>query len=251
MHIDRAEMLPLTMEVGSSRPKPRRWSQMVVAICSVGGCVLSSPPAYDTPDMDPSHHSRSRRSMSTLSARPSDVGVRRDTNIMDAVGPSTPHSNVRETPECSIQATPTPMCTQPEFDSVDAANTSVEWYSRCRIPAFGIYVIHRASTEPLGSQTDDTGHSQWQPQADEADGSQWYPQSCVDQAPSQYILQTSGPAPDNPTEWYVQHHHTGSEYTFMRWQGPSHAAGQRVRQPPDNFTPEDFTHRQCGQHDHN
>jgi hypothetical protein len=116
MHIDREEMLPRTMEAGSSRPKPRRWSQMAVAICSLGGCVLSSPRAYDTPDMDPSGHSRSRRSTSTLSAQPSDAGVRCDTNIMDAVGPLTPQLDVHETPECSIQGTPTPMCTQLEFD---------------------------------------------------------------------------------------------------------------------------------------
>jgi hypothetical protein len=73
MHIYRAEMLPHTIEVGSSRPKPHRWSQMAATICSQGGCVLSSPHAYDTPNMDPSHHSRSRRSTSTLSARPSDA----------------------------------------------------------------------------------------------------------------------------------------------------------------------------------
>jgi hypothetical protein len=117
MHIDRTEMLRRTTKVGSSRLKPGRWSQMATATCSLGGCVISSPPAYDTPDMDPSRHSRSRRSTSTLSARPSDAGVRRDTNIMDAVGPSTLHSDVHETPKYSIQATPTPMCTQPEFDS--------------------------------------------------------------------------------------------------------------------------------------
>jgi hypothetical protein len=117
MHIDRAKMLRCTTEAGSSRPKPGRWSQMVAAICSLGVCVLSSPPTYDTPNMDPSCHSRSRRYTSTLSARPSDAGVRHDTNIMDVMGPSTPHSNVRETPEYNIQATPTPMCTQPEFDS--------------------------------------------------------------------------------------------------------------------------------------
>jgi hypothetical protein len=109
MHIDRAEMLRRTTEAGYSRPKPVRWSRMVAAICSICGCVLSSPPAYDTLDMDPSRHSRSRRSTSTLSARPSDAGVRRDMNIMDAVGPSSPHSDVREMP--------TPMCRQPEFDS--------------------------------------------------------------------------------------------------------------------------------------
>jgi hypothetical protein len=109
MHIDRAEMLRRTMKAGSSRSKPGRWSRMAAAICSLGGCVLSSPPDYDTPDMDPSRHSRSRRSTSTLSAQSSDAGVRRDTNIMDAVGPSSPHSNVRETL--------TPMCRQPEFDS--------------------------------------------------------------------------------------------------------------------------------------
>jgi hypothetical protein len=117
MYIDRAEVLRRTTEAGSSRPKPGRWSRMAVTICSLGGCVLSSPPAYDTPDMDPSHHISSRRSTSTLSARPSDAGVRRDTNIMDVVGPSTPHSDVRETPKYSIQATPTPMCTQQKFDS--------------------------------------------------------------------------------------------------------------------------------------
>jgi hypothetical protein len=109
MHIDRAEMLWRTTKVESSQPKPGRWSQMAAAICSLGGCVLSSPHAYDTPDMDPSRHSRSRRSTSTLSARPSDARVRRDTNIMDAVGPSSPHSDVREKP--------TPMCRQPDFDS--------------------------------------------------------------------------------------------------------------------------------------
>jgi hypothetical protein len=75
MHIDRAEMLRRTTEAGSSRLKPGRWSRMAAAICFLGGCVLSSPPAYDTPDMDPSRHSRSRRSTSTLSARPSDAGV--------------------------------------------------------------------------------------------------------------------------------------------------------------------------------
>jgi hypothetical protein len=75
MHIDRAEMLRRTTEAGSSRSKPHRWSRMAATICSLGGCVLSSPPAYDTPDMDPSRHSRSRRSTSTLSARPSDAGV--------------------------------------------------------------------------------------------------------------------------------------------------------------------------------
>jgi hypothetical protein len=108
-HIDRAEMLRCTTEAGSSRPKHGRWSRMAAAICSLGGCVLSSPLAYDTPDMDPSCHSRSRRSTSTLSARPSDAGVRRDMNIVDAVGPSSPHSDVHETS--------TPMCRQPEFNS--------------------------------------------------------------------------------------------------------------------------------------
>jgi hypothetical protein len=68
MHIDRAEMLRRTTEAGSSRPKPGLWSRMAAAICSLGGCVLSSPPTYDTPGMDPSCHSRSRRSTSTLSA---------------------------------------------------------------------------------------------------------------------------------------------------------------------------------------
>jgi hypothetical protein len=115
MHIDKAEMLRRTTEAGSSRPKPGRWSRMAAAICSLCGCVLSSPPAYDTPDMDPSRHSRSRRSTSTLSARPLDAGVRRDTNIMDAVGPSSPHLDVHETP--------TPMSRQPEFDSQSAQPT--------------------------------------------------------------------------------------------------------------------------------
>jgi hypothetical protein len=109
MHIDRAEMLQRTTEAGSSRQKPGRWSRMAAAICSLDGCVLTSPPAYDTPDMDPSHHSRSRRSTSTLSARPLDAGVRCDMNIMDVVGPSPPHSDLRETL--------TPICTKPEFDS--------------------------------------------------------------------------------------------------------------------------------------
>jgi hypothetical protein len=72
-----------------------------------------------------------------------------------------------------------------------------------------------------GHPADDAGHSQWQPQTDEAGGSQWYPQSYVDQTLSQHILQTSGPAPDNSTEWYAQHHHTGSDYTFTQRQGPS------------------------------
>jgi hypothetical protein len=53
MHIDRVEMLRRTTEAGFSRSKPGRWSRMAAAICSLGGCVLSSPPAYDTPDMDP------------------------------------------------------------------------------------------------------------------------------------------------------------------------------------------------------
>jgi hypothetical protein len=96
-----------------------------------------------------------------------------------------------------------------------------------------------------GPPADDAGHSQWQPQADEAGGSQCYPQSYVDQDPSQYIFQTFGPAPDNLTEWYAQHNHTGSDYTFTQ------ATGQRARQPPDNFTPEDFMHRQRGRRGHN
>jgi hypothetical protein len=49
-------MLRPTTEAGSSQSKPHRWSRMAAAICSLGGCVLSSPPAYDTPDMDPSCH---------------------------------------------------------------------------------------------------------------------------------------------------------------------------------------------------
>jgi hypothetical protein len=68
MHIDKAEMLRRTTKAGSSRPKPDRWSWMAASICYVGGCVLSSSPAYDTPDMDPSRHSRSRRFTSILSA---------------------------------------------------------------------------------------------------------------------------------------------------------------------------------------
>jgi hypothetical protein len=216
VHIDRAKILRRTTQAGSSRPKPGRWSRMTVAICSLGGCVLSSPPAYNTPDMDPSCHSRSRRFTSTLSTRPLDAGVRRDTNIMDAVGPSTPHSYVRETPEYSIQATPTPMCTQPEFDSQTTQPTP-QWRSDTQdigYPYSGSMSFTELLHNHWGPPADDVGHSQWQPQADEAGGSQCYPQSCVDQAPSQYILQTSGPALDNPTEWYVHHHHTGSDYTF-------------------------------------
>jgi hypothetical protein len=230
MHIDRADMLQCTTETRSSRPKPGRWSWMAAAICSLGGCVLSSPPTYDTPDMDPSCHSRSRRSMSTLSARPSDAGVQRDMNIMDAVGPLTPHSDVREMPEYNIQATPTPMCTQPEFDS-QSMQPTLQWSDTQDIgyPYSGSMSFTELLQSHWGPLADDAGHSQWQPQADEAGGSQCYPQSCVDQAPSQYILQTSRPAPDNPTEWYAQHHHTGSDYTFTRRQGPSQATGQRAR----------------------
>jgi hypothetical protein len=200
MHIDRAEMLRCTTEVGSSRPKPGRWSWMVAAIYSLAGCVLSSPPTYDTPDMDPSRHSRSRRSTSTLSARPLDAGVRRDTNIMDEVGPSTTHSNVRKTPEYNIQATPTPMCTQPEFDSQSTQPTP-QWSDTQDIgyPYLGSMPFTELLQSHWSPPVDDAGHSQWKPKADEVDGSQCYPQSCVDQAPSQYILQTSGPAPDNPT----------------------------------------------------
>jgi hypothetical protein len=253
MHIDRAEMLRRTTKAGSSRPKPGRWSRMATAICSLGGCVLSSPPAYDSPNMDPSRHSRSRRSTSTLSARPLDAGVRHDTNIMDVVGPSTPHSNVRETPEYSMQATPTPMCTQSEFDSQSTQPTP-QWSDTQDIgyPYLGSMSFTELLQSHWDPPGDGVGHSQWQPQADEVGGSQCYPQSCVDQAPSQYILQTSRHASDNPTEWYEQHHHTGSDYTFTRRHGPSQAAGQRARQPPDNFTtPEDFMHRQRGQRGHN
>jgi hypothetical protein len=173
MYIDRAEMLRRTTKAGSSRPKPYRWSQMAVAICSLGGCVLSSPPTYDTPDMDPSCHSRSRRSTSTLSARPSDAGVRRDTNIMDAVGPSPPHSDVREMP--------TPMCTQPEFDSQSTQPTP-QWSDTQDIgyPHLGSMSFTELLHSHWGPPADDDGHSQWQPQADEVGGSQWYPQSCVD-----------------------------------------------------------------------
>jgi hypothetical protein len=102
-----------------------------------------------------------------------------------------------------------------------------------------------------GPPVDDADHSQWQPQADEAGGSQCYPQSCVDQTPSQHILQTSGPTPNNLTKWYAQHHHTGLDYIFTQRQGPLQAAEQRARQPLDNFTPEDFMHRQRGRRGHN
>jgi hypothetical protein len=211
MHIDRAEMLRRTTKVGSSRLKPGLWSRMVAAICSLGGCVLFSPPAYDTPDIDPSRHSRSRRSTSTLSVQPSDARVRRDMNIMDVVGPSTPHSDVRKMPEYNIQATLTPMCTQSEFDS-QLTYPTPQWSDTQDIGY--PYSGSMSFIELLQS------HSQWQPQTDEAGGSECYPQSCVDQAPSQYILQTSRSAPDNSTEWYAQHHHTGSDYTFTRRQGP-------------------------------
>jgi hypothetical protein len=169
MHIDRAEMLRRTTEVGSSRLKPGRWSQMAAATCSLGGCVLSSPPAYDTPDMDPSRHSRSRRSTSTLSAQPSDAGVRRDTNIMDVVGPSTPHSDVRETAEYSIQATPTPMCTKLEFDS-QSTQTTPQWSDTQDIgyPYSGSMSFTELLQSHWGPPSDEVGHSQWQPQADEA-----------------------------------------------------------------------------------
>jgi hypothetical protein len=149
---------------------------MVATICSLGGCVLSSHLPYDIPDMDPSRRSRSRRSMSTLSARPSDAGVRRDMNIIDVVGPSTPHSDVRETLEYNIQAAPTPMCIQPEFDSQSTqptpqwSDTQDIWYLYSRSMSF---------TELLqshwGPPADDASHSQWQPQMDEAGGSQCYP----------------------------------------------------------------------------
>jgi hypothetical protein len=141
---------------------------MVAAICSLGGCVLSSSPAYDTPDMDPSRHSKSRRYTSTLSARPSDAGVRRDTNIMDAVGPSSPHSDMHETL--------TPMCIQPEFDSQSMqptpqwSDTQDIWY-----PYSGSMSFTELLQSHWGPLADDASHSQWQPQTDEAGGSQWYP----------------------------------------------------------------------------
>jgi hypothetical protein len=47
-------------------------------------------------------------------------------NIMDVVGPSTPHSDMRETPEYNMQTTPTPMCTQPEYDSQSTQPTA-QW----------------------------------------------------------------------------------------------------------------------------
>jgi hypothetical protein len=156
MHIDRAGMLRCITEAGSSRPKPSRWSRMAAAICSLGGCVLSSSPAYDTPNMGPSRHSRSRRSMSTLSVRPSDAGVRRDTNIMNVVGPSPPHSDVRETP--------TPMCTQPEFDSQSTRPTP-QWSNTQDIgyPYSGAMSFTELLHSHWGPPADDAGHSQWQP----------------------------------------------------------------------------------------
>jgi hypothetical protein len=111
---------------------------------------------------------------------------------------------VRETLEYNIQAAPTPVCIQPEFDSQSTQQTP-QWSDTQDI--WYLYSRSMSFTELLqshwGPPADDTSHSQWQPQMDEAGGSQCYPQSCVDQAPSQYILQTSGPAPDNPTEWYT------------------------------------------------
>ena len=239
-----------------------------------------SPRAYDTPAMDPSRHStrstssRLSHSTSTLRARPSDAGVRRDTNIMDTMGPSTPHSQVRETPECSVQQTPPPIWTQPEF-SIPSTQPTPQWSDAQDVdfPYSGSLSFtellqqgnwgpqpDEAGGSQWQSQPDEAGGSHWQTQPDEAGASQWYPQSCVDQAPSQYVLQTSGLPPHNPTEWYAQHHHTGSDYTFTRGhsgqvddntshilrQGPSQAAGQRGRRPPDSFTPEDFVHRQRG-----
>jgi hypothetical protein len=172
-------------------------------------------------------------------------------NIMDAVGPLTPHSDVHETPEYNIQAMPTPMCTQPEFDSQSTQPTP-QWSDTQDIgyPYSGSMSFTKLLQSHWGPPANDAGHSQWQPQADEVSGSQCYPQSCVDQAPLQYILQTSEHASDNPTEWYAQHHHTGSDYTFTRRQEPSQATEQRARQPPDNFTQEDFMHRQRGRRGH-
>jgi hypothetical protein len=142
-----------------------------------------------------------------LVPRPSDAGARRDTNIMDVVGPSSPHSDVRETS--------TPMCRQPEFDSQPTQPTP-QWSDTQDIgyPYSGSMSFTKLLQSHWGPLADDASHSQWQPRADEAGGSQCYPQSCVDQTPSQHILQTSGRAPDNLTEWYVQHHHTGSDYIF-------------------------------------
>jgi hypothetical protein len=164
--------------------------------------------------------------------------------FITSVGPSSPHSDVRETP--------TPMCRQPEFDSQSTQPTP-QWSDTQDIgyPNSGSMSFTELLQSHWGPPVDDAGHSQWQPQADEAGGSQCYPQSCVDQTPSQHILQTSGPTPNNLTKWYAQHHHTGLDYIFTQRQGPLQAAEQRARQPLDNFTPEDFMHRQRGRRGHN
>jgi hypothetical protein len=152
------------------------------------------------------------------------------------------HPNMRETP--------TPMCTQPEFDSQSTRPTP-QWSDTQDIgyPYSGSMSFTELLHSHWGPLADDAVPSQWQPQADEAGGSQWYPQSCVDQTPSQHILQTSGQIiRQNGIRSTII---LVSDYTFMQRQGPSQAAGQRARQLPDNFTPKDFMHRQCGRRDHN
>jgi hypothetical protein len=95
------------------------------------------------------------------------------------------HPNMRETL--------TPMCTQPEFDSQSTRPTP-QWSDTQDIgyPYSGSMSFTELLHSHWGPLADDAVPSQWQPQADEAGGSQWYPQSCVDQTPSQHILQTSG-----------------------------------------------------------
>jgi hypothetical protein len=92
-------------------------------------------------------------------------------DIMDVVGPLTPHSDVHEMPEYNIQATLTPMCTQLEFDSQSMQPTP-QWSDTQDIgyPYSGSMSFTELLQSHWGPPADDAAHSQWQPQADEEGG---------------------------------------------------------------------------------
>jgi hypothetical protein len=84
--------------------------------------------------------------------------------FITSVGPSSPHSDVRETP--------TPMCRQPEFDSQSTQPTP-QWSDTQDIgyPNSGSMSFTELLQSHWGPPADDADHSQWQPQADKAGGS--------------------------------------------------------------------------------
>ena len=81
----------------------------------------------------------------------------------------------------------------------------------------------------------------------EPGGSQWFAEASTS---AQVRIQSAGHTRDSQA-WYDHGYMGGSTYTFRTmatqdtYDGPALAAGARITQPPDNYTPDDFVRRQC------